>query len=255
MRSQSPSSIPNEVWQTSGSSEHMGGVRATQSLLKMCALNPGQRVLDIGCGTGYTLYLLVQEYEAQAVGIDLNMQMLRRTHRRATESSHPERAQLLNADGVRLPFSSDVFDCAIAESVLLHTDAEGLLEEAYRVLTPGGRFGINEMTYIKPPPGELINLLEKQLGIKANQPEGWEEIFERAGFRTIAAETMPFSLWEQLGSHIKEDGLRGYLASLRKGLSNSGLRSAFLNREMLMAARRFSKAVGYGLYVVEKPRG
>jgi SAM-dependent methyltransferase len=255
MRSQSPSSIPNEVWQTSGSSEHMGGVRATQHLLKMCAPNPGQRVLDIGCGTGYTLYLLTQEFKAQAVGVDLSMKLLARAHLRATESSHPERIFLLNADGGRLPFLSDTFDCTIAESVLLHSDAKRLLQEAYRVLAPGGRFGINEMTFIKPPPGELIDLLEKQIGIQAHQPEGWEEIFERAGFRTIAAETMPFSLWEQLGSHIKEDGLRGYLASLRKGLLNSSLRSAFLNRKMLMAARRFSKAVGYGLYVVEKPRG
>jgi ubiquinone/menaquinone biosynthesis C-methylase UbiE len=231
----------------------MGGVQATQHLLKNCAVRPGQRVLDIGCGTGHTLQLLAQEYGAQAVGIDLSMQFLSGARLRANESNHAERIELLNADGGKLPFSTGAFDYVVIESVLVHADTEQLLAEAYRVLDYGGRLGVNEMTYVKPPPGELRNLLEEKLGIKAHQPDEWNEIFERSGFRTVITETRPFSLREQLRSHLATDGFRGYLTSLRKGLSNRRLRSAFFNREMLSAARRFSKAVGYGLYVVEKP--
>lgn len=253
MQSQTSSSIAGDVWQASGSSEHMGGADATRRLLEMCAVFDGQRVLDIGCGAGHTLNLLAQEYGVRVTGVDLSMQLLRRARLHGTQSDQAERAQLINADGGNLPLSTGAFDCAIVESILVHADAEQILAEAYRVLAPGGRLGANEMTYIKPPPVELIHLLEQQIGIRAYQPEGWEEVFERVGFRSVATETRPFSLWDQLKGHLTQEGIRGYLVALRKGLSNRRLRGAFLNREMLSVARRFSKAVGYGLYVVEKP--
>lgn len=95
-------------------------------------------------------------------------------------------------------------------------------------------------------------MLEARLGIRAHTPEGWEAVFEKAGMRLAAREVSPFSLWQQLKGHLEADGLWGYLSALRKGFSSTRLRGAFLNREMLGAARRFWHSVGYGLYVGEK---
>jgi ubiquinone/menaquinone biosynthesis C-methylase UbiE len=219
----------------------------------MCEIRAGERVLDIGCGTGNTLILLAGEFGARAVGVDLTRQILQQAHERVKESARTERVQLVRADGGYLPLPTDVFDCAIVESVLVHTDAERLLAQIQRTLTPAGRIGANEMTYLEAPPRELEALLEKQLGIVAHQPEEWGTVFERAGMRMAAYEVKPFSLWEQLKGHIAVDGLWGYLSALVGGLCSTRLRSAFLNRGMLGAARRFSRYVGYGLYVAEKP--
>lgn len=245
-------SIPSEVWRTSGSSEHMGGVDATRHLLGMCEIRAGERVLDIGCGTGSTLILLANEIGAQAVGIDLTWQVLQQARERAKERGGAERVQHILADGSYLPLPTGVFDCAIVESVLVHSDAERLLAQIRRCLTPAGRIGANEMTYLEVPSLELEDMLEKQLGIQAHQPEGWGMVFEKAGMRMTAYEVKPFSIWEQLKGHIAADGLWGYLSALVRGLSSTRLREAFLNRAMLRAARRFSRVVGYGLYVVEK---
>jgi ubiquinone/menaquinone biosynthesis C-methylase UbiE len=253
MPSQKPSSIPVEVWQTSGSSEHMGGTAATRRLLEMCALGIGKQVLDIGCGTGGTLILLAEEFKAHTTGVDLTIEVLRQAHERIAKNDAQDRVRLILADGGCLPLATEAFDCVVIQSVLVHSAAGRILAEALRVLIPGGRLCVNEMTYLTSPAHELEDLLENQLGIKAHTPARWQEIFMDAGFRISVSESRRFNLWEQLRNHLIEDGILGYLSALRKGLSSSRLRNAFLNRKMLSAARRFSKAVGYGLFVLEKP--
>ena len=54
------SQVPFDIWQSGGMTEHLGGVAATRRLLELCSPLPGQRVLDIGCGTGYTACLLAK---------------------------------------------------------------------------------------------------------------------------------------------------------------------------------------------------
>ncbi|MBI4494648.1 MAG: class I SAM-dependent methyltransferase, partial [Chloroflexi bacterium] len=60
-----------DIWERFGITEHPGGIHATRDLLARCGIKPGQRILDIGCGTGYTACLLAREYDARVVAIDL----------------------------------------------------------------------------------------------------------------------------------------------------------------------------------------
>lgn len=60
-RLQGAGSTPFTIWETGGVTEHLGGVAATRRLLTSCRIARGQRVLDLGCGTGYTAALLASE--------------------------------------------------------------------------------------------------------------------------------------------------------------------------------------------------
>ncbi len=71
----------------------------------------------------------------------------------------------------------------------------------------------------------------------------------------IVSTVRRFSLREQLASHIRVDGVRGYLSAMVKGLANVKISRIFINRNMLGAARQFLPFVGYGLYTGKKARG
>lgn len=244
--------IPFDIWQTGGITEHLGGVAATRRLLALCRSLPGQTVLDVGCGTGYTACHLARTYGVQVAALDRLTGNLACTHRRALKAGVAGQVSGLRADAHRLPFADEDFDLVIVESVLAFCDAPRVVAEIWRVLKPGGIFGFNELTLLQSPPPELQILLADTLGIRIFQEWGWGEILETAGLTPTAAVTRRINLWEQLASHIQVDGVAGYLAAMVKGLANFKISRAFINREMFKAARQFMPMVGYGLFVGEK---
>jgi len=102
-------------------------------------LDGGERVLDLGCGTGDLLDLAAAR-GALPVGVDVSAQMLRRARRRVPA------ALLLRCDAERLPLRSGSFDAVVSAFALRNfTAVPGVLAEAARVLRPGGRIALLEM--------------------------------------------------------------------------------------------------------------
>jgi len=101
------------------------------------ALMPGQRVLDLGCGTGATVARL-RAQGIDAVGIDFASEMIR-----AANEQHDLAVHTTCADATTLPFADGEFDVVIADGVLHHLAVQGkliaALREVRRVLKPGGR--------------------------------------------------------------------------------------------------------------------
>jgi SAM-dependent methyltransferase len=247
-----PPDVPFAIWTSSGTTEHLGGVAATQRLLQRCPIDPGQALLDLGCGTGYTASQAAERYHARVVGADIHRESLEGARDRLRELVLAGRVALVRADAHHLPFRAAAFDVALAESVLVFCNAARVTAEAHRVLRTGGTFALNEFTFLKPPPEDLLDLLVNQLGIRALQEQEWQDVLRTGGFVDVASQTSGFSLREQLASHIRVDGLVGYLRAAVKGLANTRVSGAFLNRRMLRAARRFVPYVGYGLYTARK---
>jgi len=87
------------------------------------------RLLDIGTGTGKILNLVHSHYQ-EAIGVDISFGMLDLAHRYS---------QVLQASCFQLPFAGDTFGVVTAYSVLHHLYRwDQGLQEAYRVLAPGG---------------------------------------------------------------------------------------------------------------------
>lgn len=98
----------------------------------------GERVLEIGCGTGCDL-LQFAKHGAAAVGIDVTPEHLRLAGRRIGRD-----ADILQAEAIDLPFSNGCFDFVYSHGVLHHIDEpRRVVEEIFRVLRPGGRFNIH----------------------------------------------------------------------------------------------------------------
>jgi ubiquinone/menaquinone biosynthesis C-methylase UbiE len=108
---------------------------------------PGERVLEIGPGTGYyTLDLAAWVGEEGAIEIfDIQQEMLHHTIRRARERGLWN-VNPTQGDAQRLPYDDDAFDAAILITVLGEIpDRDAALREVARVLKPGGRLVVGEL--------------------------------------------------------------------------------------------------------------
>jgi SAM-dependent methyltransferase len=109
----------------------LGSKIRNDMLRDFLAPSPGERVVDLGCGSGRTL-LWNTDWSATTVGVDISPYF-------STEAR--EGIDLLLADLRKLPFPADAFTKAYSLDVLEHLSPEalrGMLHEAARVLAPGG---------------------------------------------------------------------------------------------------------------------
>jgi ubiquinone/menaquinone biosynthesis C-methylase UbiE len=111
-----------------------------QQTFALLGLNPGDRVLDAGCGTGDDALALASLVvpDGWVVGIDASMTMVEEARRRASSSGLPFEFQ--SGDAHHLDFAEGSFDAARADRVFQHLDdPEQALSELIRVTRPGGR--------------------------------------------------------------------------------------------------------------------
>ncbi|GAA4692846.1 demethylmenaquinone methyltransferase [Phytohabitans rumicis] len=115
-----------------------GWRRATREAL---ALAPGQRVLDVGAGTGVSTQELAAS-GAYAVGLDISIGMLQ-----AGRRVRPF-VPLLAGDALRLPFADETFDAVTISFALRNVvDLDAALRELARVTRPGGRLVVCEFSH------------------------------------------------------------------------------------------------------------
>jgi ubiquinone/menaquinone biosynthesis C-methylase UbiE len=167
---------------------HMGGVEATRRLLMMCNVDKRKKILDVGCGAGYTACLIAEQYGARVIGIDISKVMIEKANQRAQQMGLVDRVEFRSADAYQLPFEDDAFDIVLIESVLtpLPGDKYQALQEMIRVLRPGGWIGANESTVDPESPPELLDAMAKHPATYGYfTAQGLRELFEAAGLQQI----------------------------------------------------------------------
>ena len=108
-------------------------------------VRPGDRVLDACCGTG-DLALAAERAGGRVVGLDFSERMLERARRKSAS------VEWVRGDLLELPFEDASFDAAtVGFGVRNVADLERSLRELRRVLRPGGRLGILEITTPRGP--------------------------------------------------------------------------------------------------------
>jgi arsenite methyltransferase len=115
-------------------------------------LRPGERVLDLGSGAGTDSLVAAQMVgpEGSVVGIDMTPEMLAKA-RGAAADLGAGNAEFVEAEVERLPFPDSSFDVVISNGVIdLVPDKDAVFSEMHRVLAPGGRIQIADVTIQNP---------------------------------------------------------------------------------------------------------
>jgi arsenite methyltransferase len=115
-------------------------------------LKPGERVLDLGSGAGTDSLVAARMVGpgGSVTGIDMTPEMLDKARRSAAEMG-AENVEFVEGEGEKLPFADASFDVVISNGVIdLIPDKDAVFSELYRVLAPGGRIQVADVTIQKP---------------------------------------------------------------------------------------------------------
>ncbi len=121
--------------------------RWRKDLIKKTQVRPGDRAIDLCCGTGDVSRLL-HKAQAETVSLDFSSEMLKR----GIEKEKLDSDKTVWGDACTLPFTTETFDAAtIAFGIRNLPDMERFLDEVQRVLRPKGRLAILEL--VRPQNG------------------------------------------------------------------------------------------------------
>jgi len=115
-------------------------------------LEPGERVLDLGSGAGTDSLVAVRMVgpEGSVTGIDMTPEMLDKARRSAAEMG-AENVEFVEGEAEKLPFADESFDVVISNGVVdLIPDKDAVFSELHRVLAPGGRIQLADVTIQRP---------------------------------------------------------------------------------------------------------
>ncbi len=172
------------------------GAPVAHDLLRAAALQPGERVLDVACGTGVIARLASERVgsSGEVVGVDVAPDMIEVA--RATTAPPGVAIDWRQGDAASLPFPDASFDVVLCQmGLMLFPDKTTALAEMRRVLVAGGRVALNTPGAINRP----MEILAEGLGRHVNpdlagfvhaifsmsDPVTHEQLLREAGFRSV----------------------------------------------------------------------
>jgi arsenite methyltransferase len=244
-----------------GLTKHIGGLEATDELAKLCHIDRGAYVLDVGCGAGVTPVHLARAYGCRVVGVDIAPRMVERSQEVAKRAGLAGRIELRVADAQDLPFDDDLFDAVITESVTAFPeDKQRAVDEYVRATRPGGFVGLNESTWLKtPPPPEVVAWAAQEVGaqVKPLTREEWVGLLENAGLGELVVRTYGIDTRNEARGIVRRYGWYGMLRVFGRMaalyLRNPAYRGFVKGvQQQGLTPPNLREYFGYGLYVGRK---
>ena len=167
-------------------------------LLSAAALQSGESVLDVACGTGVIARLASERVGpgGKVVGIDVAPDMIEVA--RTTTAPSGLAIEWREGDAASLPFPDGSFDIVLCQmSLMLFPDQATALAEMRRVLTAGGRVALNTPGAINRPMEILAGALARHVNpdlagfvhsiFSMSDPAAHQQLLREAGFRSVEA--------------------------------------------------------------------
>jgi len=163
----------------------MGFDSARRELISSANIEPGHRVLDIGCGTGTLVVQLKRQYgPAQVVGLDPDPKALRRARLKAARADVS--VQLDQGFANELPYERASFDRVFSSFMFHHLnkqERENMLREVLRILKPGGSFHFVDFIVDDASHGFFDRLFRSHAQMKDNSDEQIRDLMSHGGFK------------------------------------------------------------------------
>ena len=141
-----------------------------ERLIEQSSLQEGDRILDVGCGTGIVARRAAARVGEQGivVGVDINEGMLKVARTAADDLTPPIKWR--RGDATDLPFSDEAFDVIYCQQALQFVEDPAVaLQEMHRVLAPNGRIAVGVLRSLAFNAGydKLAEALERHAGAEA----------------------------------------------------------------------------------------
>ncbi|MGH3089676.1 MAG: arsenite methyltransferase [Rubrobacteraceae bacterium] len=184
----------------------------------LAELREGEIVLDLGSGGGIDVLLSARRVGdgGKAYGLDMTDEMLALARRNAEEAG-AENVEFLKGEIEDIPLPDGHVDVVMSNCVInLSTDKKKVLEEAFRVLRPGGRFAVYDVVFVGDKgslPEDVLEAVGLWTGCVAGALEKreYEAMLREAGFGDVSVEVThthdPDSIAKAHG--VDADALRG----------------------------------------------
>ena len=132
-------------------------------MIELAKISPGEKILDVGAGTGAVTLLAARTAAGEVCGIDLSPEMMAKAEEKARRLKIEQKINFRRMDAEALDFENEKFDAAVSLFALLHFPNPLIaLREIFRVLRPGGKV-----------------VIAVGSGIPIYSPSGWLHILKK----------------------------------------------------------------------------
>lgn len=200
-----------------GESFHPGGLALTERLGALLQLTPESHVLDVAAGNGASAMHLAERFGCRVTGIDLSPENVERANAAAQSRNLAERVHFQTADAESLPFPNVSFDALVCECAFCTFPSKSVAATEFtRVLRPGGRLGLSDLTRAPQLPQELNTLMAWVACIAdAQTVDQYHAILHSAGFTLDITEPHH----DALGGMVRQIRTRLLAFEIARGLN------------------------------------
>ena len=200
---------------------HPGGAALTERLGTLLHLARDSRVVDVAAGRGASAFVLADRFGCRVVGLDLSAHNLARAGADAAALPYASQLSFAIGDAERLPFADASIDAIVCECAFCtFPDKWAAASEFARVLRPGGRIGISDVTRARDSDAAFADLMSWIACISGAMPaSGYADWLTQSGFTDVVIEEHGQALLEM----INEIGRRLFAANVLQGLGKVGI--------------------------------
>ena len=165
------------------------------------SLREGMKVLDVGCGVGGPAREIARFSGANIVGLNNNDYQISRATHYAAKAGMSDQLKFTKGDFMQMSFPNGIFDAVYAIEATVHAPRlEGVYSEIFRVLKPGGVFGVYEWLMTDAYDNDNQRHREIRLGIE--QGDGISNMVRVSeGLRAIKAAGFDLELAEDMAAY------------------------------------------------------
>ncbi|KAF0303339.1 Phosphoethanolamine N-methyltransferase 1 [Amphibalanus amphitrite] len=167
-----------------------GGLQTTQEFCGRLNLSPGQRVLDVGVGTGGSAFFMARQFGCHVTGVDLSKNMVDIAEERRRQLS-PELQSLLEfqvGDVTKVDYPAGSFDVVYTRDTVLHiADKAALYANCLRWLRPAGILLVTDYCQGDRTLSEQFVKYRDQRGYHLLTVPQYGEVLRKVGFQDVEA--------------------------------------------------------------------